>query len=234
MTVRIVCVSDTHSQLRKVEIPDGDVLVHAGDLTRAGTVNDLARQFKLLNKMPHEHIVVIAGNHDHGLQRIPQLVKLYRQRYPRVRYLDAVKERVAGIKVWGSPWTPWFFDWAFNFPRGSAGDDEAVLHYSGIPDDTQLLITHGPPRGILDQLDDKGSKPFAHVGSIALRDRINGLAALRAHVFGHIHSQYGSQRHGNVLFVNAATCTEQYKPTNQPVVIDWDGQRFEVISGGSH
>ncbi|MGZ5231283.1 MAG: metallophosphatase domain-containing protein [Burkholderiales bacterium] len=233
MSIRFVCVSDTHSKLDKVAIPDGDVLVHTGDLSRVGAVNDLAEQFKLLNKMPHEHIVAIAGNHDHGLQHIPDLAKLYGRRYPRVRYLDSTSAEVAGVKLWGSPWTPWFLDWAFNFPRGDAGEQEATLHYAGIPDDTQLLITHGPPRGVLDQLDERGSEPFAHVGSIALRKRIDSLPRLRAHVFWHIHSQYGTQRDGNVLFVNAATCTEQYQPTNPPIVLDWDGRHFEVIAGGS-
>jgi Icc-related predicted phosphoesterase len=226
--VRFVCVSDTHSLLDRVAVPDGDVLIHAGDLSAAGAVNDIAEQFKILSKMPHEHVVVIAGNHDLALHELRHLERLYRRRYSRVRYLQGTSATVAGVKLWGSPWTPWFRDWAFNFPQGSEGKRQAERHYATIPTDTQLLLTHGPPRGILDELDEHGSKPGAHAGGIPLRERIRGLPALRAHVFGHIHCGYGAARVDDVLFVNAAICTEEYMPTNLPIVIDWNGEYFTL------
>jgi Icc-related predicted phosphoesterase len=226
--VRFVCISDTHNQLKSVAIPDGDVLLHAGDLTKAGSVNDIAEQFRLLNKMPHEHVVAIAGNHDRAFQSKPELAALYRRRYPRVHYLNGESAVIAGIKIWGSPWTPWFEDWAFNFAQGPEGERQAARHYATIPSATQLLLTHGPPREILDQLDHHGSDPGAHVGAIALRERVGSLPQLRAHIFGHIHNAHGLSRVGNVLFVNAAICDELYQPSQAPIVIDWDGERFDV------
>ena len=227
--MRIVCISDTHSQLKRVAVPDGDLLVHAGDLTKGGSVNEIAEQFRQLNRMPHEDIIVVAGNHDRALQSKPELVGLYRRRYPRVQYLNGESAVIAGIKVWGSPWTPWFQDWAFNFAQGPQGEREAEKHYATVPSDTQLLITHGPPRGILDRLDSHGSDPGAHVGSLALRERVRSLPQLRAHIFGHIHSAHGTSRGGDVLFINAAICDELYQPTQLPIVIEWGAESFQVV-----
>lgn len=227
--VRVVCISDTHSQLKHVAVPDGDVLIHAGDLSKTGSVNEIAEQFKLLNGMPHEHVVVVAGNHDRALQNVPDLAQLYRRRYARVTYLNSESAVIVGIKIWGSPWTPWFQDWAFNFAQGPEGERQAEKHYATIPSDTQLLITHGPPRGILDRLDDHGSDPGAHVGSLALRERMSSLPQLLAHIFGHIHNAHGTSRVGNMLFVNAAICDELYHPTQLPIVLDWDGALLNVV-----
>lgn len=246
---RFVCISDTHSRLRNVAVPDGDVLIHAGDLSgrtaqplasnldprgklRGLVQMDTWEQFRLLGDLPHAHKLVIAGNHDHALQFEPNLGQKLAREYGLL-FLDAAPAEIAGVRVWGSAWTPWFLDWAFNFPRASEGERQAVHHYSHIPDDTQLLVTHGPPRGILDQLDERGTSPGEHVGGTQLRERVRSLPNLRAHVFGHIHSSYGAQRDGDVLSVNTAICTEEYRPTNPPIVMDWDGERFELVSGGT-
>jgi Icc-related predicted phosphoesterase len=244
---RFVCISDTHSRLRNVVVPDGDVLIHAGDLSgrtaqplawnldprgklRGLVYMDTWEQFRALGELPHAHKLVIAGNHDHALKFEPDLGHKLAREYGLL-YLDAAPAEVAGVRVWGSAWTPWFLDWAFNFQRGAEGKRQAARHYSQIPNDTQLLVTHGPPHGILDQLDESGSEPGARVGGMALRDRVCALPELRAHVFGHIHCAYGTKRENDVLFVNASTCTEKYRPTNPPIVMDWDGTRFELVSG---
>ncbi len=225
--VRFVCISDTHSMLDAVDIPPGDVLVHAGDLSKIGEIDDLEHEYAILDRLPHEHIIVTPGNHDYGFQIEPQLAQRFAEAFPRVRTLIGEPTTVAGVNLWADPWTPWFQDWAYNFPRGEGGDAEAARHYAEIPDDTQLLITHGPPHGTLDRLPDTD-----HIGSIPLRDRVGTLPQLRAHVFGHIHNAHGIYRDidRDLLYVNAAICDLRYRPTQTPIVLDWDGKRFEEIS----
>lgn len=217
---RLVLISDTHTQLGKITIPDGDVLLISGDVTYKGTpaewfkfeqdLRPLALRFK--------RIIWTPGNHDYGHDIAPTIVK-------SATMLHDSGDEFAGLKFWGSGWTPWFWDWNLNFAQGEKGRSQAKRIWGAIPDDTNILITHGPPAGIGDKLDDYGSKPGDHVGCPILRNRLFDLPDLKLHVFGHIHCGYGVYdgadfMMGGTTFVNAASCTEKYKPTNPPIVID--------------
>ncbi len=204
--MRLVCLSDTHGR-HDVHVPDGDVLVHAGDLTGSGSLAEIAKAHAWLADLPHAHKVVIAGNHDHGFQRTPGEARAL---MTGVTYLEDEGVAIEGVRFYGSPWQPWFFDWAFNLQRGP---DLAAV-WARIPDDTDVLVTHGPPRGILDRI---------HSGlEVGCDDLRAAVARVRptVHVFGHIHEAYGELERDGTRFVNASTCTLRYEPTQPPIVVD--------------
>jgi predicted phosphohydrolase len=203
--VRVVCVSDTH--LRPFEVPDGDVLVHAGDMTMGGSlaeVQDFARVFEVL---PHPHKVLIAGNHDFAFMRRPEEARAL---LGSTVYLQDDGAEVAGLRVWGSPWQPRFGDWAFNLDRGAPLREK----WDRIPERLDILVTHGPPEGIGDRTAFGQSVGCADLRDAVLRTRP------RFHVFGHIHEGYGVLRKGETTYVNASVCTLQYRPTNAPIVLE--------------
>lgn len=209
--LKIVCISDTHNKLGNVDIPEGDVLVIAGDITGRGSIAELHMFLSDLNKKGRlwKDIVLVAGNHDFCFED-SRLAKTIVSD-AGILYLEDQDAVVQGVKFYGSPWQPRFFDWAFNADRGAP----LARIWAKIPDDTQVLITHGPPHGVLDIVPSGG----ASVGCEALQNRLNQLASLKLHVFGHIHHSYGTLLRAGVTFVNASICTEQYQPKNKPIVV---------------
>jgi predicted phosphodiesterase len=205
--MRIVVVSDTHNLHHRISIPEGDVLVHCGDMLGRGSLAELEAFDRFLAGLPHRHKVVIAGNHDWCFEQEPQEA---RSRVRHATYLQDESVVIEGMKFYGSPWQPWFFDWAFNLERG----EPLRRVWASIPEDTDVLVTHGPPQGILD-LTTRGES----VGCEALRARVEELLT-PLHLFGHIHEAYGTERRGKTLFVNASTCTVFYQPLQPPVVLD--------------
>jgi predicted phosphodiesterase len=208
--VRIVAISDTHSLVPAGGVPDGDVLVHAGDLTKRGTLLEIAAAGDWLRSLPHARKVVIAGNHDFGFEREPQAARAALG--SGFDYLEDSGVVIDSVSFWGSPWQPWFFDWAFNLPRGERLAEKWAL----IPDDTRVLVTHGPPYGILDRTDDGDL-----AGCSDLRERVR-VVRPAVHVFGHIHEGAGTLRDGGTLFVNASICDLKYKAVNPARVFDVD------------
>ncbi len=208
--MKLVCISDTHSLHQRIpEIPDGDVLIHAGDCLGQGTMENIQEFNEWLGSLPHEHKIVIAGNHDWAFQETPELAKAA---LTNAIYLEDSGVEIDGIRFWGSPWTPTFMDWAFMLDRG----DPLYQKWKLIPDNTDVLITHGPPHGIGDQVD-LGFKS-QNVGCIHLSDRVSQLS-LKAHIFGHIHEGYGAYQRGNTRLINASSCNERYQPNNPPIVL---------------
>lgn len=208
--MRIVCISDTHSLHRNLSVPDGDLLIHAGDCLGAGTLEELDVLNDWLGSLPHKHKILIAGNHDWCFQHTPELAQ---ERVTHAQYLQDSGVCIEGVRIWGSPWTPEFMDWAFNLPRGQALAEK----WATIPQDTDLLITHGPPAGILD------SVPCGpHDLSVGCADLEQAVAnrSIKLHVFGHIHEGYGMVDRNGCRYVNASTCTERYRPVNLPVVLE--------------
>lgn len=202
--MRIVCVSDTHARHRRVAVPDGDLLIHAGDITNTGSLDDVADFDRWLGSLPHQHKVVICGNHDFCFQEQPGRA---RPLITNAIYLEDESAEVAGIRVYGSPWQPWFGGWAFNLPRGP----ELAAKWALIPPDTQILVTHGPPEGILDR-NHRGD----HVGCRDLLARVYEVKP-RLHVFGHIHEAAGRTEAEGITFVNAAVAHG-----HEPIVVEWD------------
>jgi Icc-related predicted phosphoesterase len=206
--MRIVCLSDTHNVAEDVVIPDGDILIHAGDLTMLGSAEEVERAHEWLAALPHPHKVVIAGNHDFLFERQPSIA---RSLMKAVVYLEDELHEIEGLRIWGSPWQPWFFDWAFNLERGPA----IRAKWDLIPSRTDILVTHGPPAGHGD-LTTRGARAGC-ADLLAAVERIGPAL----HVFGHIHEGYGRTWEGRTLCVNASTCDAAYRPVNEPVTIDW-------------
>ncbi|MBS2034274.1 metallophosphatase domain-containing protein [bacterium] len=203
---RIVCLSDTHGLHDQVTVPTGDLLIHAGDHCNYGTSGEVKRFDKWLGSQNHPHKLLIAGNHDWPWHKRPRYARLWLH---HARYLQDQSIDCLGFKVYGSPWQPEFCNWAFNLPRDGS-DLERI--WSLIPDDTEILITHTPPAGILDH-------PEAQ-GCALLRRRIEQLRHLRLHVFGHIHAAYGQLCREGTIFVNASICDESYRPNRAPIEIN--------------
>jgi predicted phosphohydrolase len=206
-TLRVICLSDTHSRHDEIDVPPGDILIHAGDFTIAGAIEEIAAFNRWLGTLPHVHKVIIAGNHDLIFQDSPALA---RSLITNATYLEDSHTVCEGLKIYGSPWQPWFMDWAFNLPRGRALEEKWEL----IPPDTDILVTHGPPFGILDDV-----PRSEHVGCEALLDAVQWVKPL-LHVFGHIHYSYGVAEQWGIRFCNASVCDEAYRPVNEPLVFD--------------
>jgi len=207
--MRLVCLSDTHEQGRRVVVPDGDVLVHAGDLTFRGAPEAIAREAAWLRSLPHPHKVVVAGNHDFAFQQTPVAARALMH---GLTYLEDEGAHLGGLRFWGSPWQPWFHDWAFNLERGPAIRAKWDLVPAGI----DVLVTHGPPLGHGDRVL-RGDL----VGCADLLDAVRRTGP-RVHVFGHIHEGYGVTEERGTRFVNASTCDTQYRPVQGPIVLDVD------------
>jgi len=212
---RIVCLSDTHNCNERIEVPDGDVLIHAGDATTVGTHEQIRRFSDWFASLPHPHKVFVAGNHDWLFEKDNDSARSLLD--PAIVYLQDSAIEIDGLKIYGSPWQPRFFDWAFNLNRGQ----EMAEKWAMIPDDIDILITHGPPNGILDLVPRKGWDENTGCEELRKRvEKITKVGRLKLHVFGHIHCGYGVHDDSGVKFVNASTCDEQYDPTQPPIVID--------------
>ena len=218
--MRIVCLSDTHRQHGHMlhRVPEGDVLVHAGDMCMGGQVWEIEDTAKWLAQLPHPHKVVIAGNHDWPLVRDAALAKNL-LKDAGIMYLEDSEVVIDGVKFYGSPWTPMFFNWAFMKNRGK----ELAEVWAKIPEDVKVLITHGPPYGVLDRTLYPTGKPDTHAGCEDLtKELLTHRIRPKLHVFGHIHYDYGVHDKSVLLttFVNAAICNEEYEPVHKPIVID--------------
>lgn len=214
--MRICGISDTHSYHRDIEIPEADILICAGDITWRGEL-DIISDFTLwLKDIPIKHKIVILGNHELGTQkgykREPAIDMI---RSAGAHYLEDSDIVIDGVKFYGSPASPFFHAWEFNYQRGP----EIAAVWDKIHTDTNILITHGPPFGILDEAP-RDFGQFENVGCSDLSERIEKLTKLKAHFFGHIHAGYGFKDINGVQYCNVSTCTERYKPTNKPIVID--------------
>jgi hypothetical protein len=230
-------MSDTHDHLDEIVGPDwgvpaGDLVVHAGDVSVRGTAPEIERFVQTYGKLPHATKVFIAGNHDWLFERNPEYAEaLVLQAggtfvkpgqvagdLTGLVYLQDSGCRVNGLLVWGSPWTPRFFDWAFQTDAGS----RTRALWSRIPADVDILVTHGPAFGVMDQAPAFGvtGAPDRRVGCQDLAEELAGRTRLpRLHVFGHIHGQYGVQS-GPMVSVNAALLNDRYNVTRAPVVVD--------------
>ena len=212
---RITFISDTHTKHRMLDLPGGDILIHSGDLMNSGyNLNDVHDFLMWFEKQDYKELIFIAGNHDRMFENHPIRMDEILEGFPSVTYLEDDWVDVDGIKIYGSPWQPEFYNWAFNLPRGG---DDIEEKWSMIPPDTDILITHGPPQGHLDTSGAPYNEP--NLGCELLRIYVDNIKP-KIHVFGHIHEGYGIDYEKNTLFVNASICTDRYEPTNKPIVID--------------
>ena len=211
--MRLVCISDTHGLHGEMpSVPPGDVVIHAGDCLRTGSLAALEEFTRWFGNLPHKHKMLIAGNHDFCFERQHDLAsKLCKEN--GITYLQDESTVIDGLTFYGSPWTPVYRKMAF-----TATEEQMFELRARIPDHTNVLITHGPALGILDFVPHER----AHVGCFPLLKRMDQLLSLTAHIFGHIHESYGFavRESDGVKFANASTCDVSYRPINPPIIID--------------
>ncbi|HEX8298715.1 MAG TPA: metallophosphatase domain-containing protein [Rubricoccaceae bacterium] len=218
--MRLVLLSDTHGQHARLTgdlaVPNGDVLIHAGDCTARGGLDEYTAFLSWFGSLRHAHKVFVPGNHDglfQGHRR--DFLRSYAERHGVHILIDqalalAVDDGRPALQLWGSPWTPPFGDWHF-----MADEDRLESLYDAMPADLDVLITHGPPRGILDR------NHHGHpCGSRALLEAVAAKPP-RVHVFGHIHEGGGEVRsRDGVTFVNASAHDERYQLVHPPITLD--------------
>ncbi len=228
--MRITLIADTHTLHNKLELPGGNMLIHAGDIMDSGYDQAEILEFcKWFSVQKYETLIFIAGNHDLKFENQLEDVKQIIQLFQNITYLQD-EELVIGegeniespITIYGSPWQPEFFDWAFNLPRGGI---ELKAKWEAIPDNTDILITHGPPQDYLDVSGPPYNEP--QLGCEILKIRIEKIRP-KIHVFGHIHGGYGYKFVNGTHFFNASVLNEQYRPVNKPITIEWNRASNEI------
>ena len=218
----VTFISDTHTMHGQLELPGGDLLIHAGDLMDSGygkyAIHDFCDWFE---GQDYKHKVFIAGNHDRMFENHPLEANTIVNNYD-VIYLQDETTSIDGVKLYGSPWQPEFHSWAFNLPRVS---EELEKVWSVIPTDTDILITHGPPQGHLDV----SGPPYneGNLGCELLRVKVDDIKP-KIHIFGHIHGSYGYKFHNGTHFINASVLDEKYKQVNTPITVDWNPKTNEI------
>lgn len=210
--MKIVSISDTHTLHKGVIIPECDILIHSGDVSTRGYITEIKNFLEWFAVQPARYLVLIAGNHDFGFQTKPEDVKALLLEYPNIIYLQDEEVIIEGYKIYGTPWQPWFHDWAFNLHRGA----ELKAKWDLIPMDTEILVTHGPPFGYGDFVLRTGEK----VGCDELLKKIRTLKQLKINQFGHIHQGYGVYHDCGVYFINASILNEEYEVANDPIITE--------------
>lgn len=211
--MKVVALSDTHTLHKRISLPEGDLLVHAGDFSNDGEVAETVAFLDWLNDAAQSYrsgAVLIAGNHDKLAARRPELFQSLVSERKRIKYLENSSVTIEGRLIFGSPVTPLFANWAFEKARGK----EIDRVWEQIPEDCDLLITHGPPGHILDK-----TTTGIHAGCEDLLRRLV-VQRVNNHVFGHIHEGHGYFSSLGVNFYNVAILNERYELTHQPTVFD--------------
>lgn len=219
--MHIITISDLHGDFYKLNIPEADVLIIAGDLTTYGTSDELVKFNKWLYKLPCKYKLIIAGNHDRCMQEKP--IEKIRNILSNGTYLENSGIEIDGVKFWGSPNTPIFGRWYF-----MQTGDELKETRNKIPEDTNVLISHGPCYSILDSLLMANGTKGQNVGCVHLRDRIEKLK-IKLSVCGHIHNQYGTYVTKDTTHINASVMDENYNVVNKPIEIWYYKDENEVI-----
>ena len=202
--MKIIAISDTHGMFKDIVIPDGDLLIHAGDILGQGTLKELSEFNEWLGEQPHKYKIIIAGNHDWCFEK-DEVTS--RKILTNGIYLQDESITIDGFVFYGSPWQPWFLDWAFNLQRGLPLKQKWDL----IPENVDILITHSPPQYILDLTNNN-----ERAGCEELANAVKQIKP-KFHVFGHIHEGYGKVLFDGCMYINASVNTEQYRPINQPI-----------------
>jgi len=211
--MKIISISDTHGLHRRVEIEETDLLIFAGDCMTSGHDDkELISFLQWFDRQPAKYKVMIAGNHDRFIENFSKVFKKLLLDYPSIIYLEDSWVEIEGYKIYGTPHSKIFHNWAFN------KSSEDLYHlYGKIPVDTDILISHAPQYGVLDELVDRQK-----VGEYHLSSQMKCLGNLKLHVFGHIHNGFGMVKPDgfNYISINASQVNESYRLTNFPIKIN--------------
>lgn len=224
----ITVISDTHGKHNEItqDLPGGDLLLHAGDISSMGYQHEVQQFCKWFNNVEnYGHKIFIAGNHDWGFQNNVEKIMEIVNSYKTVTYIQdetvSVGDDEKMVNVYGSPWQPEFYNWAFNLPKNGV---ELAAKWDVIPDNTDILITHGPAFGVLDTV---AGKMWDNLGCQLLTDKIKTIKP-KIHLCGHIHSGYGYFFDGDTHFLNASVLNEAYQYTNEPLTFEWNPDTNEI------
>ena len=215
--MKLVVISDTHQFHDQLVLPEGDVLVHCGDACNEGTEEEFVSFTRWFVRQPYHVKLYVPGNHDFFPYSYPRKA---RSLLAGANLLIDESITVGELVFYGCPWMPEYMLWSFMLPRGS---EELEAKYATIPHMTNVLITHGPPYGILDGwtplMENRGR--YDSIGDSALRLKVERVRP-KLHLFGHAHAGYGQMQLEDMptRFVNASICTEDYHPNNPPTVVE--------------
>jgi Icc-related predicted phosphoesterase len=203
----IDCIADLHGHYPKLE--GGDLLIVAGDLTARDIENEVALFDYWINEQNYRNKIVVGGNHDNVLAE-------GRIKLQFAQYLCDSGTEFEGLKIWGSPWTKTFEGMNPNCKAFTVDtEEELASKFSLIPDNIDILVTHSPPYGVLDQNIEED-----YCGSSSLIKPMI-YSGCKFHIFGHIHESYGKFYNAilDITYINASHVNERYKPVNKPVRI---------------
>ncbi len=207
--MKFVTISDTHGKHRGLTLPEGDVIIHSGDFCHYGSDDDMHDFLKWYKELEFEIKILIGGNHDFFAAEQSERFKGI---LPEgITYLNDSGTTIKGINVWGSPVQPDLIGWAFGKERGA----EMKIHWDLIPDNTDILITHTPPFGILDK--SRSGKP---IGCEELSKKLKDLQ-VKYHIFGHVHASYGEYKDEKTQFINASNINSAKGLVNEPITFEY-------------
>lgn len=228
---KITFISDTHGMHQSLSriyygsnlSGGGDILIHGGDVSSRGNERQVRQFLKWFDNIEgYKHKIFIAGNHDFIFERRPDKIKEILKDYSNdIIYLEDSWCMIDDIKIYGFPWQPKFYDWAFNLEDEGERMEEKIER---IPDDVDTLITHGPPFGILDRTAREG----LNVGSKSVAKRVKKIKP-HLHLFGHIHEGYGLVEENDIIYINGSVLDEKYIIQNKPVKIDITDEEINII-----
>lgn len=217
--IKIGFISDTHNtHANKWGLKPCDLIIHSGDFSFRGEESEIKQFIKDATKAKRdcgaEEFIIVPGNHELGVEANEELFKTLCKENDIICLINEGYD-FGGVRIWGTPWQPEFCNWAYN-----VWDDwELAEKYQDIPIGTHVLVTHCPPKDILDY-----SPLCGNVGSKPLLDRVQQVEPY-IHAFGHIHHSYGTKVEGNTLFVNSALLDDRYKQKNGMIVVDFDEEK---------
>jgi len=207
--IRICCISDTHNKHKQLIIPECDFLIHCGDISSMGYEHEIVGFLSWFKKQKARYKIFVSGNHDWMFERNRQLAKSL---IPKgIIYLEDEAIEIEGLNFYGTPVQLEFCNWAFN-----RTEESLARYWEAIPDNTDILITHSPPYGVLDEVGSNGNR----VGSPSLIDNVMDRVKPLIHCFGHIHSGHGATKLDKTLYINASNLDERYQVAYMPIILE--------------
>jgi len=219
--LKVVAISDVHCKWNKLKIPECDILISVGDYSFQGEKHVVRDYHHWLNEQDAGYIISIQGNHEKWVEKnFAEAKQIAEEECPGVHFMVEGLVEIEGIKIWGSAITPWFHNWAYNRYRG----EDILRHWSQIPEGIDILATHGPVYGILDEVLSPCGDPYdppRNVGCEMLLQEIKRVKPA-IHLCGHIHSGYGQVHKDSTSYYNVSVCDEMYVASNPVTIIEYD------------
>lgn len=219
--MKLIFISDTHNQHKVFDIPDGDFIIHCGDVSSRGIKSEVESFLDWFENLPHKHKIMIPGNHDFLFEEYYDMAKNMVDSRGIHCLIDSGIE-LDEIRFWGSPVTPYFRNWAFNRFRGS----EIEHHWNKIPEGKiDVLLTHGPPAYAKNYL-----SMVIEGEDVGCQDLYKAIQRVKPKInaFGHIHEGYGTSEEDGRLYINCSLLNRRYSPVNKPISVNYQDGKFTL------